>query len=298
MLNDSELNIPSGRVKIRDLVELSRPLNGVLAFASVWAGAYMSGGPISIRSTFLVATAAVLALSAGNSLNDYCDIKIDQINKPERPIPSGRISRSQALLFSILLLGLSVMIGFQVNLGSLITIVSVCWLLSIYAFWLKRLPLIGNLVVGILTALTFVAGGIANEVIQGTLPLSVFAFLFTTAREIVKDIEDQVGDQAGFAKTLPLTLGEKSAVWVVLFLIASGVAFSPIPYLIYGYSGLYLFIMIFGVDLVMVFLGIRLFLKPSQSNCAMIQKWMKWNIFVGLLAVCLGKPSRLLPVGV
>ena len=79
---------------------------------------------------------------------------------------------------------------------------------------------------------------------------------------------------------------------------ASGVAFSPIPYLIYGYSGLYLFIMIFGVDLVMVFLGIRLFLKPSQSNCAMIQKWMKWNIFVGLLAVCLGKPSRLLPIGV
>ena len=298
MLNDSELNIHSSQVKIRDLIELSRPLNGLLAFVSVWIGAYMSGGSISIQATFLVATAAVLALSAGNSLNDYCDVEIDRINKPERPIPSGRISRRQALLFSILLLGLSVVIGFQVNSGSLITIVSVCCLLSMYAFWLKRLPLIGNLVVGILTALTFVAGGIANEVVQGTLPLSVFAFLFTTAREIVKDMEDQVGDQAVFAKTLPLVLGEKSAVWVVLCLIASGIAFSPVPYLIYGYSGLYLFIMIFGVDLVMAYLGIRLLLKPSQSNCAKIQKWMKWNIFIGLLAVCLGKPSRLLPVGV
>ena len=77
MLNDSELNIPSGRVKIRDLVELSRPLNGLLAFASVWVGAYMSGGPISIRSTFLVATAAVLACQR-NSLNDYCN-QIDQL---------------------------------------------------------------------------------------------------------------------------------------------------------------------------------------------------------------------------
>ena len=131
MLNDSELNIHSSQVKIRDLIELSRPLNGLLAFVSVWIGAYMSGGSISIQATFLVATAAVLALSAGNSLNDYCDVEIDRINKPERPIPSGRISRRQALLFSILLLGLSVVIGFQVNSGSLITIVSVCWLLSI-----------------------------------------------------------------------------------------------------------------------------------------------------------------------
>ncbi len=292
MLNDSELNIPSRWNQIGDFIELSRPLNGLIAFFSVWLGAYMSEELILIQSTFLVATAAVLALSAGNSLNDYCDAKIDQINKPERPIPSKRISRGQALLFSILLLGLSIVIGSQVNLGSLAIVICVGVLLLTYALWFKRLPLIGNIVVGMLTALTFIAGGIANGTVQGTLPISVFAFLFTTAREIVKDIEDQAGDQTEFAKTLPLVWGERSAVWLVLLLIVSGIAFSPIPYFIHGYSWPYLALMIFGVDFVMAYLGFRLWSDPSRSNCAKIQKWMKWNIFIGLLAVCLGKPFR------
>lgn len=281
-------------------MELCRPLNGLIAFLSVWLGAYITDGlPFASdqswwqwlnanQSVWLVAVAAFLALSAGNSLNDFCDVRIDRINKPKRPIPSGRVSRQQALIFSLILLGGSVQFGYRVNQTAFLIVVGVVVTLVAYAFWLKRTPLIGNLVVGGLTALTFIAGGVAKGTAREVLPLAIFAFLFTTAREIVKDIEDLPGDRAQSVATLPLLWGERRAISIALLLIGGGIIFSPIPYLLNWYSWIYLVLMIFGVDLVLVYLGFQLWTNPTQRNCARIQKWMKWNIFVGLLAVCLG----------
>ena len=286
--------------RISSFVELCRPLNGLIAFLSVWLGAYIADGlPFTSdqswwqwfdvnQSVWLVAIAAFLALSAGNSLNDFCDVRIDRINKPKRPIPSGRVSRRQALIFSLILLGGSVQLGYWVNQTAFLIIAGVVVTLVAYAFWLKRTPLIGNLVVGGLTALTFIAGGVAKETAREVFPLAIFAFLFTTAREIVKDIEDLPGDRAQSVATLPLLWGERRAISIALLLIGGGIIFSPIPYLLNWYSWIYLVLMIFGVDLVLVYLGFQLWINPTQRNCARIQKWMKWNIFVGLLAVCLG----------
>ena len=281
-------------------MELCRPLNGLIAFLSVWLSAYITDGlPFASdqswwqwlnanQSVWLVAVAAFLALSAGNSLNDFCDVRIDRINKPKRPIPSGRVSRQQALIFSLILLGGSVQLGYRVNQTAFFIVVGVVVTLVAYAFWLKRTPLIGNLVVGGLTALTFIAGGVAKGTAREVLPLAIFAFLFTTAREIVKDIEDLPGDRAQSVATLQLLWGERRAIFIALLLIGGGIIFSPIPYLLNWYSWIYLVLMIFGVDLVLVYLGFQLWTNPTQRNCARIQKWMKWNIFVGLLAVCLG----------
>ena len=286
--------------RISSFVELCRPLNGWIAFLSVWLGAYITDGlPLvsdqnwlqwlnANQSVWQVAVAAFLALSAGNGLNDFCDVKIDRINKPERPIPSGRVSRRQALIFSLILLGGSVQLGYRVNQTAFLIVVGVVVILVAYAFWLKRTPLIGNLVVGGLTALTFIAGGVAKGITREVFPLAIFAFLFTTAREIVKDIEDLPGDRAQSIATLPLLWGKRRAISIALLLIGAGIVFSPIPYLLNWYSWIYLVLMIFGVDLVLVYLGFQLWTNPTQRNCARIQKWMKWNIFVGLLAVCLG----------
>jgi geranylgeranylglycerol-phosphate geranylgeranyltransferase len=221
-------------------------------------------------------------------LNDFCDVRIDRINKPKRPIPSGRVSRRQALIFSLILLGGSVQLGYRVNQTAFLIVVGVVSTLVAYAFWLKRTALIGNLVVGSLTALTFIAGGVAKGITREVFPLAIFAFLFTTAREIVKDLEDLPGDRAQSVATLPLLWGERRAISIALLLIGGGIIFSPIPYLLNWYSWIYLVLMIFGVDLVLVYLGFQLWTNPTQRNCARIQKWMKWNIFVGLLAACLG----------
>lgn len=272
-------------------LELARPLNGIIAFISAWLGGmFASQGKmeniIDIR-LLLVSVAAFALLSAGNAVNDYCDYNIDRINRPKRPIPSGRIRRVNALLFAIALIVIGVWLGTLINRKATGFAILVSVALVSYAFWLKRTPFVGNVVVSGLTGLTFIAGGIAIDSVQGTFVPAIFAFLFTTAREIVKDLEDTEGDLKNGVKTLA-TLNSRIAVWTAISFMAFVILFSPTPYLFGWYSWHYLILVLIGVDLVLIGLAIRLCQDASRESCASIQQWMKWDIFVGLGAIYLG----------
>lgn len=272
-------------------LELARPLNGVIAFISAWLGGmFASQGNIEnlvdIR-LLLVSISAFVLLSAGNAINDYCDYNIDQINRPRRPLPSGRIRRIDALIFAILLTVIGIWLGTLINRNATGIAIFVAVALISYAFYFKRTPFVGNLVVSGLTGLTFIAGGVAIDSGQGTVIPAIFAFLFTTAREIVKDLEDTEGDLKNNVKTLA-TLNPKIAVRTAIGFMVSVILFSPIPYVFGWYSWHYLIIVLTGVDFVLIRLAIRLYRNASRESCASIQRWMKWDIFVGLGAIYLG----------
>ena len=271
--------------------ELARPLNGIIAFISAGLGGiFASQGNmenlVDIR-LLLVSVSALVMLSAGNAINDYCDYNIDRINRPQRPLPSGRIRRTNALIFAIVLTVIGISLGTLINRNATGIAILVSVALASYAFYFKRTPLVGNLVVSGLTGLTFIAGGVAIDSVQGTLIPAIFAFLFTTAREIVKDLEDTEGDLKNNAKTLA-TRNPKIAVRTAIGFMASVTLFSPIPYLLGWYSWHYLIVILIGVDVVLIGLAIRLFQDASKESCASIQRWMKWDIFVGLVAIYLG----------
>ena len=272
-------------------VELARPLNGSIAFISAWLGGmFASQGNIKNLADIrllLVSIAALVVISAGNAINDYCDYDIDRINRPRRPLPSGRIQRPNALIFAIVLTVIGIYLGTLINRNATIIAIIVSVALTSYAFYLKRTPFVGNLVVSGLTALTFIAGGVAIDSVHGTLIPAIFAFLFTTAREIVKDLEDREGDLKHNAKTLA-TLNPRIAVWTAIGFMVSVILFSPIPYVFGWYSWHYLIVVLIGVDVVLIGLAIRLCQDASKESCASIQRWMKWNIFVGLGAIYLG----------
>ena len=272
-------------------LELARPLNGIIAFISAWLGGmFASQGNmenlIDIR-LLLVSISALVLLSAGNAINDYCDYDIDRINRPRRPLPSGRIQRTNALIFAIVLTAIGIYFGTLINRNATGIAILVFVALACYAFYLKRTPFVGNLVVSGLTGLTFIAGGVAIDSVQGTLVPAIFAFLFTTAREIVKDLEDTEGDLKNNAKTLA-TLNPQMAVRTAIGFMTSVILFSPIPYLFGLYSWHYLIVVLIGVDVVLIGLAIRLYQDASRESCASIQRWMKWDIFVGLGAIYLG----------
>lgn len=276
-------------------LELSRPINGLIAFISVYLGAMFAVGMeewiiLTNIDVFVAASSALLLLSAGNALNDYFDCEIDRINKPRRPIPSGRISRRGALMFSIILMGMGIWFGFFVNLYTAAITVIVSGCLILYAVCLKQTPFFGNLLVGVLTGLTFIVGGASVRTVYGTFVPAIFAFLFTTAREIIKDIEDTEGDVQNYARTISVVWGKRVAVLIALIFIIAVILFSPIPYLLNWYSWHYLATVIVGVDLVLIYLGIRLWRNDSKANSAKIQRWMKWDIFIGLGAIYLGSP--------
>lgn len=272
-------------------VELARPLNGIIAFISAWLGGMFAsaGGLENLADIrlWLVSVSALVLLSAGNAINDYCDYDIDCINRVSRPLPSGRIRKRDALIFALCLIALGIGLGACINVYALGIAMLVSTAVVTYAFWLKRAPFIGNLVVSGLTGLTFIAGGVAIESVEGTLVPAVFAFLFTLPREIVKDLEDTEGDLKNGVRTLAI-LNPQLAVNLTLGFLGAVILFSPMPYLFGWYSGLYLVAVVLGVDLVILYLGIRLWRDASKANCTFIQRWMKWDIFVGLGAIYLG----------
>ncbi len=195
--------------------------------------------------TMKVFLVVYLITGAGNAINDYYDVGIDRINKPERPIPSGQIGVTKALHFSILLFVSGTGLAMSINpiCGAIALFNSL--LLIYYASKLKKMALVGNLAVGYLTGSTFLFGGAVFYNYGGILGVSVLfllATLATMAREIVKDIEDLEGDSKEGASTLPIILGAKKAAYIASFIGIVAVLSSPVPYLQSFMSIRYLFI--------------------------------------------------------
>lgn len=204
-------------------------------------------GPFPFSSAGLVFLVVFLVSGAGNAINDYFDVEIDTINRPDRPIPSGRVGTKEALYLSLFLFALGSVLGFLINpVCGLIALFN-SLLLIFYAKTLKGTPFFGNLSIGYLTGSTFLFGAS----VFGTQGLEVLSVLFLlaalaiTAREVVKDIEDMEGDEKGGADTLPIRIGAKQAGYLAAGIGFLAVILSPLPYLlgILGTRFLYLVIL-------------------------------------------------------
>ncbi len=85
----------------------------------------------------LVFSVVFLVTGAGNAINDYFDYEIDRINRPRRPIPSGRVNRKTALYFSILLFGTGIVLSYWLGPVCLLLAGFNSLLLFLYASTLK-----------------------------------------------------------------------------------------------------------------------------------------------------------------
>jgi geranylgeranylglycerol-phosphate geranylgeranyltransferase len=276
--------------------ELLRMRNGIMAFFGVLVGATFvltTDAVIPVTKVFVASLAAFLITGAGNALNDYFDFEIDRINKPERPIPSGRISRSDAFMFSIVLfllgLGLSKFVNdyclFIASLDSLI--------LVLYAMYSKKLLLLSNLTISLLVASIFVFGvastvqtGFGEEIKLVSI-IAACAFLTTLSREIIKDIEDIKGDQENYAVTLPIRIGAQRAKNMAVIFTVTAASFSLLPFVIQltSFNLLAYGIVVLISDVILI---ISLTMYPSLGQRVMVS-----GMFLALIAFFLG---NILPV--
>jgi 4-hydroxybenzoate polyprenyltransferase len=160
-----------------------------------------------IRLLFLVLSTTMIA-AAGYIINDYYDVKIDYINRPERVIIGRILKRRVAMAFHIFLSGSGVLIGlFLAPRIALLNVVAV-FLLWLYSNQLKRLPFIGNVAVSLLIALAVGSVGFYYQNHQPVIyTYAFFAFGINLIREILKDMEDVKGDGAFGCRTLPIVWG-------------------------------------------------------------------------------------------
>jgi 4-hydroxybenzoate polyprenyltransferase len=175
-----------------------------------------------LDTKFALLTFATLCIAAaGYIINDYYDVKIDAINRPDRILVGRAIRRRRAMFGHIILSFIGVAIGFWlaipvglINLGAVL-------LLWGYSARLKKLPLIGNVVVALLSAsMLLVVAVYADTLNRITLGYALFAFLISLIREIIKDIEDVKGDASFDCRTLPIVAGLRNSKFVLYPIIS------------------------------------------------------------------------------
>lgn len=195
---------------------------------------------LSWVSFSLLSLSTVLIAAAGNIINDYFDINIDIINKPDRMVLDKIINRRWAMAWHTIFNMAGVSIGFIVawRIGVIylgFTQVICSLILWFYSTSFKRQVLIGNVLISLLTALSVVVVGfyekqiyesfeaimspVGRKLIQIIGVYALFAFIISLVREIVKDLEDMIGDAKDGCRTIPIVWGVTPAKKICYMLL-------------------------------------------------------------------------------
>lgn len=204
------------------------------------------GFEISQNNTplILLIIATVFIAAGGYVLNDYFDIRIDKINRPEKLIVTNEISKRTAMLLHQILTGIGIAVGlllayFTRSFTLAFIFIVIPGLLWFYSASYKRQFLTGNLIVAFLAAMAVLVVAItevavlrkeyANLIFETPIPgqfygwlggFALFSFLTTWIREIIKDIQDEAGDREMECRTMPIKWGLKRTKTFLYLLIA------------------------------------------------------------------------------
>jgi 4-hydroxybenzoate polyprenyltransferase len=271
---------------IRALLRLTRFWNLVIiGLAQYFAAGFLIDKSLIWDWRLLVlATSTVVIAAAGYIINDYYDIKIDLINKPERVVIGKSITRRYALFFHSILLTIGVGLGFFIGWKIGVINFFSSFLLWWYSNSLKRQPFIGNFVVAWLTSISIVLVNILYDVNNSLVIIyALFAFFMTLVREILKDMEDLKGDNTFGCRTLPIIWGirrTKIIIYVLLALLFTSVLllnakFVELPF--------YYFLVLLFVPL--GFLLIRLIRADTRKDFYWLSQWCKIIMLLGILSM-------------
>jgi geranylgeranylglycerol-phosphate geranylgeranyltransferase len=225
----------------------------------------------------LIFLTVFLITGAGNAINDYYDREIDAINRPGRPIPSGRMSARAAFYYSLALFAAGCLFAGLVNQICLTVAAFNSILLFLYARSLKAMPLAGNITVAFLTGSTFLFGGAAAGaagLLANKVPF-LLSFLVSMSREIAKDIEDMAGDRQGGARTLPILAGERAAA-----ALAAAFALAAVVLGFFAPFGKVYLVIVVAADLFFL-LSVQ---KIARGDATGAQKALKKGMAVALVA--------------
>jgi geranylgeranylglycerol-phosphate geranylgeranyltransferase len=273
------------RTAARGLVDLTRPVNAVVAGTLTATGAFVAGIGDQPVPAATAAVATVLAVGGGNAVNDYFDREIDAVNNPERAIPRGAVQPRGALALSALLFVTAVALA--VTLPTVALALAAVNLVALVAYTevFKGLPGVGNAVVAYLGGSTFLFGGAAVGRLGPVVVLAFLAAASTFAREIIKDVEDVAGDRTEGLRTLPIVAGEGRALWVATAVLGVAVVLSPLPYLLGVFDVVYL-ALVGPADLVMLYSCHESFDDPATG-----QTHIKYGMFLAAAAFVVGRAA-------
>lgn len=277
-------------ITIKGFLKIIRPLNCVITLATVIVGGLICSNDNDISAKLILAgVVGFLITAAGNSINDFYDVDIDKINRPDRPLPSGMLTPNNVFIFFTFLIIISLTLSWLINIYAFeISLMSIV-LLFLYSYKIKRIALIGNIIISFLTSFAFVfAGAVVGNVNNAIIP-AVFAFLINLIREIVKDMEDKEGDKFLGINTFPIRFGDRAASHLIIAVAVFLFLVTLIPFVLHIYSIEFFIVVMVIVNPILVYIVKAIFEDSSKKNLGRLSSMLKLNMVIGLIAIYLGK---------
>lgn len=264
------------------------------------------------QNLFMLITATIFIAAGGYIINDIVDQSADQINKPGKNAIGTIISAKKAKTLYIVITVIGVISGSAVAFSINTAVFSLLFVFTAGLMWFyakdyQCRPLLGNIIIAILSALSFglvfivqlltiknqtqqivLKADAFDLALKATLIYTTFAFLTTLIREIVKDIEDYSGDTQVGCNTYAVQYGTKKANTLALIISFLGLATSFfIQWIFYTNGLMLLFFYFFLIDFLFGLVIYRLSLAKEKKDYSSLSLSIKLLMLTGILSMAL-----------
>ncbi|MBW6474853.1 MAG: UbiA family prenyltransferase [Anaerolineaceae bacterium] len=277
--------------KLKSLLQLIRLELPISAGICVVVGQTIALGRLPVLMDLGLGFGLGLFLSSSAMIfNDLFDLEVDRINTPHKPIPSGKITPTEAIVFGVVTALIALLIAGWI--APLVLVLSlVLWVQGFLYNWkLKASGLMGNLIVATNVAMTFILGGIS--VGERNNPLvwifGAIAFVFDLAEEIAGDAMDMEGDKKRGSRSLAILHEKKVALRIsgVLFVVMILLSLLPV---VLGETSLAYILPIGLMDVAVLFFGVRLMKSRTHEEGHRAMRGLYLSATSGLVAFILSR---------
>jgi 4-hydroxybenzoate polyprenyltransferase len=273
---------------IAALFKITRFWNlAIIGLAQFFAAYFLIGNQaVYDWRLYVLSVSTVLIAAAGYIINDYYDVKIDLINKPERVVVGKSMRRRYALFFHTSLTVLGIALGFLLNWKIGVVNFFSGFLLWWYSNFLKRQPFVGNFAVAVLTGFSvYVVAILFDPFNKLIIVYGLFSFFITLLREIIKDMEDLKGDNTFGCKTLPIVWGirrSKSFIYLLVVLHLGFIAWFNLIFI-----GLASWMLAVFLLVPVAFLVLRLSIADTVKDFYWLSQYCKMVLLLGIFSMML-----------
>uniref|UniRef100_A0A7C3IXY3 Geranylgeranylglycerol-phosphate geranylgeranyltransferase n=1 Tax=Candidatus Methanomethylicus mesodigestus TaxID=1867258 RepID=A0A7C3IXY3_9CREN len=280
----------SATTTLRALAMMIRPVNCLMMGFAVVVGEVAILGGIPTPNQLVLGFSVSFLLTASSMIhNDVIDLEIDRINAPQRPLPSGMVSRERALIASAFF-GITGILA-ALPLSWIAALIAILTFASSYAYNTKgkRLGIVGNVMVAFCIAMPFLFGGI---VVLSTINVTVaafflLAFLSNIGREVTKGIADVEGDRTKGIMTVAVSSGEKKASRLAAAFYILPVMITPLPYLLGNLGMLYL-VIVAAVDAGFIYSSLSILRSQTKGAALSVKRQVRYWMLLAMVAFLLG----------
>lgn len=233
---------------------------------------------------FLLVASTISIAAGGYIINDYYDQKIDMINRPEKVVIGTLFRRRFAMVAHLLLSIIGITIGFLIKIEIGIIHIFSSFLLWYYSNSLRRLPIVGNLIVAFMSGLTLllVTAYLARNEPQ-VYAYAIFAMTIILIREVIKDIEDVKGDSTFGCQSIPVVWGIRGAKFFIFLVIIGGsIALISFLFVINNWFVRYYFIALMPLFIWFIF---KLYHADKQQEFETLRNFTNLIILTGLISM-------------